>query len=95
MKKLYFILGNQIYQILLIGVYSNCIENAVTTIANDNSVEVEPVVDRDTQGVAGAPDIASTIFAKITASDVFIADVSIIAHPKMEDLYQIQMFLLS
>lgn len=64
------------------GFIQSVLENAVTTIANDNTVEVEPVVDRDTQGVAGAPDIASTIFAKITASDVFIADVSIIAHPK-------------
>ena len=33
--------------------------------------------------MAGAPDIASTIFAKITASDVFVADVSIIARPKI------------
>jgi len=64
------------------GFIQTALENAVTTIANDNTVEVEPVVDRDTQGVAGAPDIASTIFAKITAADVFIADVTIIAHPK-------------
>src|SRR3989344_63974 len=64
------------------GFIQQALENAVTTIANDNTVEVEPVVDRDTQGIAGSPDIASTIFAKITASDVFVADVSIIAHPK-------------
>ncbi len=64
------------------GFIQQALETAVATIANDNSVEVEPVVDRDTQGVAGSPDIASTIFAKITASDVFVADVSIISRPK-------------
>lgn len=64
------------------GFIQQALENAVKVIANDNTVEVEPVVDRDTQGVAGSPDIASTIFAKITASDVFVADISIIANPK-------------
>jgi len=44
----------------------------------DDTIAVEPVVDRDTQGIPGAPDIASTIFAKITVADVFVADVSII-----------------
>lgn len=58
------------------------LEKAVTNIVNDDTVAVEPVVDRDTKGVAGAPDIASTIFAKITSADVFVADVSIIAHPQ-------------
>ena len=65
------------------GFIQTALENAVIAITNDKTVEVEPVVDRDTQGVAGAPDIASTIFAKITASDVFVADVSIIARPKI------------
>lgn len=37
-----------------------------------------PRVESDTQGVAGAPDIAATIFAKIDRSDIFVADVSII-----------------
>lgn len=64
------------------GFIQQALEKAVTTIADDHTVEVEPVVDRDTEGVAGSPDIASTIFAKITASDVFVADVSIISNPK-------------
>lgn len=59
------------------GFIQDALENAAEAITADNSVEVEPVVDRDTQGVPGAPDIASTIFAKITAADVFVADVSI------------------
>lgn len=64
------------------GFIQQALEGAVKTIAGDDTVTVEPVVDRDTQGVAGAPDIALTIFAKITASDVFVADISIISNPK-------------
>jgi len=59
------------------GFIQSALENAAASITADDTVEVEPVVDRDTQGVPGAPDIASTIFAKITAADVFVADVSI------------------
>src|SRR5437016_4475569 len=58
------------------------LEKAAASIAADESIEIEPVVDRDTQGVPGAPDIASTIFAKITAADIFVADVSITTRPK-------------
>ena len=46
------------------GFIQQALENAVNTIASDDTVEVEPVLDRDTQGIAGSPDIASTIFAK-------------------------------
>ncbi len=64
------------------GFIQRALENAASTIAADNSVEIEPVIDRDTQGIPGAPDIASTIFAKITAADIFVADVSIIIKPR-------------
>jgi hypothetical protein len=60
------------------GFIQSALENAAAAIKADDAVEVEPVIDRDTQGVPGAPDIASTIFAKITAADVFVADVSIV-----------------
>ena len=60
------------------GFIHDALEKATAAIAADDSIAVEPVVDRDTQGVPGSPDIASTIFAKITAADVFVADVSII-----------------
>jgi hypothetical protein len=36
------------------------------------------VVERDTEGVAGSPDIAKTIFRKIERADVFVCDISII-----------------
>lgn len=63
------------------GFIELALKNAATIISNDQAISVEPVVDRDTQGVSGSPDIASTIFSKITAADVFVADVSIVAHP--------------
>jgi hypothetical protein len=60
------------------GFIQEALENAASAIRADDSIAVEPVVDRDTQGVPGAPDIASTILVKITAADVFVADVSIV-----------------
>src|SRR5579863_130930 len=59
------------------GFIQRALEGAAATIKADETVEIEPVVDRDTEGVPGSPDIASTIFAKITAADAFVADVSI------------------
>ncbi len=54
------------------------LEFAAAAIAGDDGVAVEPVIDRDTEGVAGSPDIAATIFAKIAEADVVVVDVSII-----------------
>ena len=54
------------------------LENVAKSIRADDSVNVEPVIDRDTQGVAGSPDIAKTIFHKIAGADVIVADVSLI-----------------
>src|SRR6185503_1535671 len=38
----------------------------------------EPVIDRDTVGVPGSPDIATTILQKIEKAAVFVCDVSFI-----------------
>ncbi len=54
------------------------LRKAAEEVANDDTVDVEPVIDRDTAGIAGSPDISSTIFAKIREAHVFVADVSII-----------------
>lgn len=54
------------------------LEDAVKAIRSDDSVKVEPVIDRDTSGVPGSPDISTTIFAKIDQCQVFVCDVSII-----------------
>jgi len=36
-------------------------------------------LDQDTQGILGSPPIAETIFGKIRVTDVFVADVSLVA----------------
>jgi hypothetical protein len=56
----------------------DCLTRAVRSIGRDADTKVEPVLDRDTANLAGAPDIAHSILAKIDVSDVFVADVSII-----------------
>jgi hypothetical protein len=56
----------------------NALEMAVENLKNDDDLRVEPVLDRDTTGVAGSPDIAQTIFSKIHNATAFVCDVSII-----------------
>lgn len=60
------------------GFIENALKRAITAIGRDETAALEPVVDRDTAGVAGSPDIAISIFAKIASADVFVADVSIV-----------------
>jgi hypothetical protein len=60
------------------GFINKALEDAAKLIRNDDSIEVEPVIDRDTTGVPGSPDIANTIFNKIENAQVFVCDISII-----------------
>jgi hypothetical protein len=54
------------------------LETAARDLPNDDSISVEPVVDRDTANTPGSPDIADTILKKIDAADIVVADVSIV-----------------
>lgn len=58
------------------GFIHDALEQAANTIATD--LDIEPVIERDTQGTPGSPDIAQTIFAKIAASNAFLADITLI-----------------
>jgi len=60
----------------------NALEKAATDIRSDDSIQIKPVIDRDTKGVPGSPDIATTILDKIDMCDVFVCDVSIITKKK-------------
>ena len=60
------------------GFIQTALKRAAQSIGNDPAIAVEPVVDRDTAGVPGSPDIADTIFEKIDSCQVFVCDVSII-----------------
>jgi hypothetical protein len=62
----------------------DALEKAAKTLRADDSLHVEPVMDRDTAGKSGSPDIAATIFAKIDVADAFVADVSFIT-PRIPD----------
>lgn len=55
-----------------------CLQNVAKKIASDDTVEVEPVIDRDTLGLPGSPDIITAIFHKIVNADIFVADISLI-----------------
>mgnify|MGYP001584062038 FL=1 len=46
------------------GFIEKALKKAVKEIADDESIDVEPVIDRDTAGVGGSPEIPGTIFEK-------------------------------
>lgn len=54
------------------------IEKALKQIRGNKTARLNAVIDRDTSGLAGSPDISDSIFAKISRADVFVADVTII-----------------
>ena len=60
------------------GLIQKALEWAARDIRSNDSITVEPVIDRDTAEVPGSPDIAATILEKIDKCDVFVCDVSII-----------------
>lgn len=47
------------------GFIQRALEQAAKDIRGDDSIAVEPVIDRDTAGIPGSPDIAATILEKI------------------------------
>ena len=64
------------------GFLNTVIEKTISQIHNSESYELEPSLDRDTQGIPGAPNISQTILDKIKKCDAFIADISIVTGDK-------------
>jgi hypothetical protein len=58
------------------SVISWALERAAKNLRREGSVEVAIRVDQDTAGVAGWPEIASTILNKIERCGVFVADIT-------------------
>jgi hypothetical protein len=56
----------------------DALEGAAKDVKRDDEIVVEPVIDRDTAGVAGSPDIGITILSKIDAAAAFVCDVSVV-----------------
>lgn len=63
------------------GFVGDCLERALKDVRGDEELRLDPCLDRDTSGVPGSPDIAATIFEKIGAADIFVADVTFIDPP--------------
>lgn len=61
------------------------LRSAATTVGRNAAINAAERrtfrVDRDTKGVPGAPDIATTILEKVSAAAVFVGDVSIVHRP--------------
>jgi hypothetical protein len=60
------------------GFINSALEKAIENISSDRTFDIVPFLDRDTSGLAGSPDITTSIFDKIDDSSVFVCDVSII-----------------
>jgi len=56
----------------------DALEGALSDIRGMPTTHLEAVVDRDTLGTPGSPDIATTILEKIDRSSAVIADVTLI-----------------
>jgi len=61
------------------GLIESALNRAARNLRSDESIRVEPVIERDTVGVPGAPDIAATILHKIDEASAFVCDVSIVS----------------
>jgi predicted nucleotide-binding protein len=55
----------------------DALERAIDAVV-DEDFTLDLALDRDTQNVSGAPNVAATILEKINQASVFVADVSII-----------------
>ena len=63
------------------GFIQKALEEAVDAVREDSTLIVEPVIDRDTLGLPGAPDIVHSIFDKIEHASAVVCDVSIVSDP--------------
>lgn len=64
------------------GFIQSVIEKATKDINSSEEYELELSIDRDTQGVPGAPNITQIILDKIKKCDAFVADISIVTGDK-------------
>src|SRR5688572_18022213 len=56
----------------------DALERAARSVQRDPAVEAEPVIERDTKGLSGSPDIFAAILTKIAACDLVVADVTLV-----------------
>lgn len=56
----------------------DALEGALSDVRGMPNVQIEAVLDRDTLGAPGSPDIATVILEKIDRSSAVVADVTLI-----------------
>jgi len=61
------------------GFIRDALEKAIALVKKSLAIEDALDLDHDTQGVPGSPPIAETILKKITACDIFVGDVTLVA----------------
>jgi len=64
----------------------DCLEKAIKELKKDDSITVIPRLDKDTKDASGSPKIRETILSKINASQIFIADITIINNSLLNKL---------
>lgn len=64
------------------GVIQAALDKAVRNLNRDLALEEALRLDEDTSGVAGWPEITSTILDKIERCEVFVADITPINGPQ-------------
>ena len=57
------------------------LERSVSALRSDLSLKVDPVLDRDTAGLPGAPDVSDSILGKIESTVAIVSDVSSVTPP--------------
>ncbi|MFZ5675694.1 MAG: hypothetical protein ACOZAM_22275 [Pseudomonadota bacterium] len=55
------------------------LDDAAKRLSEDPALEVEVVIDPDTEGVVGTPPVTETILQKIRAADIFVPDLTFVA----------------
>jgi len=60
------------------GLIEEALKLAAKSLRADESLRIEPVIERDTLGLPGSPEIHTAIFEKIETAAAFVADVTII-----------------
>ncbi|MDY7007593.1 MAG: hypothetical protein SWX82_27580 [Cyanobacteriota bacterium] len=74
------------------GFIGDALNKAIKNIRKDDSIKVEPALDRDTQNVGGAPDIVKTIFEKIKQAEVLCVMFRLLIKMRILASLQIQMY---
>jgi hypothetical protein len=55
------------------------LDAAARRITDDPKVDVDLVIDSDTEGVVGTPPVTETILRKIATADIFVPDLTLVA----------------